>query len=126
MEKLLRFPAATACIGAVCIAFLSAQPLPQAWQPEADRMEWVEQSLKDFESMKVGMTRAELEAKMSPDGGIRSAGLACFVHPECPSFKMDVEFDFKRDPANQNRAVESKDDKVTKLSKPYLERPFID
>jgi hypothetical protein len=35
---------------------------------------------------------------------------------------MDVEFDFKRNPADQNRAVWGRDDKATKVWKPYIER----
>ena len=86
----------------------------------------VEQCLKDLESITNGMTRAQVGSKLRPDGGLRSASPVRFVHPECPYFKINVEFEFKRDPADQNRAVESGDDKVIRVSKPSLERPVSD
>jgi len=39
---------------------------------------------------------------------------------------MDVEFDFKRNPADQNRAITGKEDKVIRVSKPYIEEPDFD
>jgi hypothetical protein len=82
--------------------------------------------LKAFESITNGMTRAEVEGKFTLDGGLQSASPARFLHPNSPYLKVNVEFDFKRDAADQNRAVTSKDDKVVRVSKPYVERPFLD
>ena len=88
--------------------------------------EWVEQCLKDFESLKPGMTRGEVDRKFHLDGGLQSASPVRYVHSECPSFKVNIEFDFKKDAADQNRAIIGKEDKVVRVSKPYLERPFMD
>jgi len=79
-----------------------------------------------FESITNGMTRAEVERKLTIDGGLRGVSQVRFIDPACPGFKIDVEFDFKKDASDQNRAIESKDDKVIRVSKPYLERPFQD
>ena len=86
----------------------------------------VEQCLRDFESITNGMTRAGVETRLRHDGGLQGASPVRFVHPECPYFKIDVEFDFKRDASDGNRAVENKNDRVVRVSKPYLERPFSD
>jgi hypothetical protein len=87
---------------------------------------WVEHCLEDFESIKVGSSRGGLEQNFKLDGGLQGASPVRFCHPACPYFKVDVEFDFKRYAADQNRAVAEKNDKVLHVSKPYLERPFMD
>jgi hypothetical protein len=95
-------------------------------RPETDHANWVESCLRDFQYVQVGMTRGEIESKLSKDGGLQSVSPIRFVHPSCAYFKVDVAFDFKRDAADQNRAIEGKDDKCTRVSKPYIERPFLD
>jgi hypothetical protein len=87
---------------------------------------WAESCLRDFEAIKPGMTRAEVERRFQLDGGLQSASPVRFVHTNCPYFKADVEFEIHRDAADHNRAIERKDDKVIRVSKPYLARPFID
>ncbi len=90
------------------------------------RIQWVEKCLKDFESIKPGMTSSEIEKKFPMDGGLQSVSPVRFIHSSCPYFKIDVEFAFKRNPDDQNRAIWGKEDKSTKVSKPYIERPALD
>jgi len=82
--------------------------------------------LKVFQSITNGMTRAEVEREFTLDGGLQSASPVRLIHPGCPNFKVNVEFDFKRNAADQNRAVIGKDDKVIRVSSPYFQRPFMD
>jgi hypothetical protein len=91
-----------------------------------EHIAWVAKCLMDFQSIKVGMTRGEVEKRFPEDGGERGVSPVRFTHPECGYFKIDVEFDFKRDAKEQGRAIESPEDKVTKISKPYIEAPTID
>jgi hypothetical protein len=72
------------------------------------------------------MTRGEIQKKFPMDGGIQGVSLIRFTHPECGYFKIDVGFDFKHNENDQNRAIISPDDKVTKVSKPYIEVPVMD
>ena len=81
---------------------------------------------KNFEAITNGMTRAEVEKRLTPDGGLQGVSPVRFFDPGCPGFKINVEFDYKKDAADQNRAISAKDDKVIHVSKPYLERPFMD
>jgi hypothetical protein len=81
---------------------------------------------KNFESITNGMTRAAVGKRLTMDGGLQGASPVRFIDPACPCFKINVEFDFKRDAADQNRAIMGKDDKVLRVSKPYLESPFSD
>lgn len=82
--------------------------------------------LKIFESITNGMTRAEVEKKLTMDGGLRGVSPVRFIDPGCPGFKISVEFNFKKDAADQNRAIFGKDNRVIRVSKPYVQRPFMD
>lgn len=82
--------------------------------------------LKNFESITNGMARAEVEKRLTMDGGLQSVSPVRYIDPGCPGFKISVEFDFKKDTTDQNRAIQAGDDKVIRVSKPYLERPFAD
>lgn len=81
---------------------------------------------KSFDSITNGMTRAEVEERLTMDGGLQGVSPVRYLSSKCPGFKVNVEFDFKRNAADQGRAVISKDDKVIRVSKPYLEQPYMD
>lgn len=72
------------------------------------------------------MTRAEVEKRLRMDGGMQSPSLVRFAHPDCPCFKLDVGFSLRREPGEQGPAVFGPDDRVTTVSKPYLELPVSD
>ena|ERR1019366_8657870 len=126
MKTILKISIVAACVGWACVALLRAQAEAPRAHPDTDRAKWVEKCLRDFESIKTGMTRGEIEGKLSTDGGIQSVSPVRFAHPACGYFKIDVEFEFKRDAADQNRAIQGNGDKATRVSKPYIERPFND
>jgi hypothetical protein len=126
MKSILKIIIVAACVGLVCVALRRAQAQTSSPQPGTDHVKWVENCLKDFEAIKAGMTRSEIEAKLSMDGGLQGASPVRFTHPACAYFKVDVVFEFKRNAADQGRAIAGKDDKATKVSKPYIERPFLD
>ena len=87
----------------------------------------IEKCIMDFEYIKIGMTRNEIEKRFLLDGGLQSiASPIRFTHPNCPYFKINIEFAFTKNPDDQNRAISKKEDKVIKVSKPYIERPFTD
>jgi len=87
------------------------------------RHKWVAECLKDFQTLKPGMTRAEIESKFPVNGGITAHPNARFRHPSCHYFKIDVEF--KIDKEDKNREW-GESDRSTKFSKPYIEQPFFD
>jgi hypothetical protein len=93
---------------------------------DGQKSKWVSECLKDFTEIKIGMTRRDVRNLFRRDGGLYSASLERFCHPACAYFKIDVEFSFKRDAADQGRAIMSEEDPVTRVSKPYLETPFSD
>jgi hypothetical protein len=86
----------------------------------ADHTHWVEQVLKEMQSIKVGMRRGEVEKVFSVAGGLATVSRQAYVYRQCPYFRVDVEFA----PADQTRASEN--DTVVNISKPYLDWPHGD
>jgi hypothetical protein len=125
MKTIARLGVVACCVAALSTVLLYSQRQTPSAKINKDCTPWVENCLKDFQTIKAGMTRSEVESKFPMDGGLQSVSPVRFVHPTCPYFKIDVEFDFKRNAADQNRAIRGKDDKVMKVSKPYIERPFF-
>ena len=130
----MKHPLAILCLALLIVTAHSATnpPVPAARAAtnppasDADHIGWVERCLRDFALLKRGMTRQEVEGRFKLDGGLQSASPVRFTHPACPYFKIAVEFDFKRDSADQGRAVTGQGDKVIRVSKPYLEAPVMD
>ena len=98
----------------------SGQPLKQ----DANHVQWVESALEDMESIKVGMTRRELLRVFTTEGGLSTPSKRRYVYKHCPLFKVDVDFQTRT--SETGRAVESPDDLITTISKPYLERMIVD
>jgi len=91
-----------------------------------EHIEWVKKCLQDFNSIKPGITRGEIEKKFRHDGGLIASPFSVrFTHPSCPYFKIDVRFVSKSNTDDQSWKWE-KEDKVDSVSKPYIERPFYD
>jgi hypothetical protein len=87
---------------------------------------WFRMCYENLLAVKPGITRRELDKMLDMDGGICSPSLPRYCHRECPCLKINVKFDVKRNPDNQNRMVWSDDDKVLGVSRPYVETPFYD
>ena len=84
----------------------------------------VENPLKNFEAITNGMTRAEVEERLRPDGGLRRVSPVGFIDHACPGYKMNVEFDCHYDAAHN--AISASDDKVIRVSIPCHQEPFYD
>lgn len=99
---------------------------PQWRIRQTDLEKSVIQCLDDFNAIRPGMTRREVEEKFPIDGGIHTVSPVRFLHPDCYYFKVDVSFSYETDPTNQNRAIWSGVDKVICVSAPYIEYPYSD
>lgn|GEM_PF-1744097 len=86
--------------------------------------EWVAQSLAEIQTIKVGMTRKELLKLFTVEGGISTRTSRTFVFRECPYIKVDVGFEPIGLPADKLK--ENMEDRITRISKPYLARSVID
>lgn len=89
-----------------------------------EHTEWIARSLKEIESVKVGMRRADLLRVFKEEGGISTRIWRRYVYRDCPYIKVDVEFEPVGEP--ENKVSQSPRDKITKISKPFLEWSIAD
>lgn len=112
-------------IVATTLLFFSLGLTPSTQTSGGDsHLSWVTSSLKDMESIQVGMTREQLLTVFTTEGGISTPTQRRYVYKGCPLFKVDVEFQTRKDASG--RVVESPDDVITKISKPFIERGITD
>lgn len=91
---------------------------------EADHTRWIERSLREIQTLKPGMTRADLLKVLQEEGGLSNRNGHRFVYRECPYIKVDVKFqavgalddNLRKDPR----------DKILRLSTPFLEWSITD
>jgi hypothetical protein len=121
MRKLMLI-AATAAALAYALT-LSASPARDDGVA-AERVKWVEKSLKEMQTVKVGMTRGDLLKVFTEEGGLSTRSQQTYVYRECPYFKVDVRFE----PVGGVRAPDfvSPDDKIVTISRPYLDWSVLD
>lgn len=95
-----------------------------------DHIAWVTDVLKRMQTIKVGMTRTELLSVFTTEGGIYGPLQRTFVSRDCPYFKVDVEFEAVGRPATdvdgRGAMVEGNQDRIVKISRPYLQFSHMD
>jgi hypothetical protein len=89
-----------------------------------EHTEWIAKSLKEIESVKVGMTRVDLLRVFKEEGGISTRTWRRYVYRDCPYIKVDVEFEPVGEP--ENKVSQSPRDKIIKISQPFLEWSIMD
>src|ERR1035437_1744719 len=80
--------------------------------------------LTECQTIKPGMTRAELLKVFTTEGGLWTGKHRTFVYHRCPYIKVHVDFTLS-DP-NQNVLEERPTDTISNISKPYLDWGVID
>jgi hypothetical protein len=85
--------------------------------------EWIAQSLREMETIKVGMTRADLLRVFREEGGLSTRTQRQYVYRECLYIKVAVEFE----PVDTTQVFpENGKDKIVKISRPFIEWSVID
>ena len=84
--------------------------------------QFVAQALSDHQRIILGTKRAELESYFTLDGGVQFPGQSRYVYSKCPYLHVDVEFNLSK----PNVVAPSRDDRITKISKLYVEYPAAD
>lgn len=107
----------------VCLTTLTvfAQTL-NAPEPAIDveDTKWIDNVLRSVQTIKVGMTRAELLEVFTTEGGLSFISQRTYVYRQCPHVKVDVKF------AVTNREKELPTDKIVEISRPYLQWSIMD
>lgn len=79
--------------------------------------QWVNNVLAWIATIKPGMTRSDLLRVFTTEGGVFTRTHRTYVLEQCPTIKVDAEFSIS---GNEG------DDKITQISKPYLDYPQLD
>ena len=83
---------------------------------------WMFDILKSIQTIKAGMTRQELRKVFTTEGGLSWVTRRRYVHRECAYIKVDVEFV----PTHEGQREELPTDRITKISRPFLEWSILD
>jgi len=78
----------------------------------------IEAVMQAIDAIKPGMTRADMLTIFREDSGITSPSLQRYVFRLCPYIKVDFEFERR---TNSDDQANGNDDKILKLSRPYLQ-----
>ncbi|HEX3624938.1 MAG TPA: hypothetical protein VH280_05855 [Verrucomicrobiae bacterium] len=79
-------------------------------------------ALRQCQSIRAGMTRAELSKVFYTEGGLSTVTHRTYVYRDCPYIKVDVDFA----PSAPKQDVEKPTDNVIRISKPYLDWSVAD
>jgi hypothetical protein len=106
----------------VLLAFLACLALGQTPSAntspyDSEHTRWIIASLKEMQTVKVGMNRGELLKVFTTEGGLSTRQQRRYVYRDCPYIKVDVEFASIED----GQQVERPEDRIIKISKPFLE-----
>ena len=115
-------------IGSVSMLWLSARnptAASKATPPKSEtHTEWIVRSLHKMQTVKVGMTRADLLKVFTVEGGTFTVKQRTYVYRECPYIKVDVTFNIvgrpERDKDGRLTHTESPRDTIKTISRPYL------
>lgn len=95
-----------------------------------DHIKWVVEVLERMKTITPGMSRIQLLAVFTVEGGISTALQRTFVSRDCPYFKVNVTFRraHLRDPGEGTKDIlaENDDDEIVTISQPYLQFEIMD
>jgi len=87
-----------------------------------DHEHWTRASLRQIESVKVGMKRLDLETIFTTIGGLSTVTQRTYAYRDCPYFMVDVRFS----QADPQGTTENANDTIVSISRPYLAWPTGD
>jgi hypothetical protein len=98
--------------------------------PQSEHVVWVAETLKRMQTITPGMTRAELLGVFTTEGGLSTGLHRMYVSRDCPYFKVDVDFEAVGraaiDSDGRGTLIEGSEDRIVKISRPYLQFPNLD
>jgi hypothetical protein len=98
--------------------------LPGSPVVDWDHTQWVSSVLAWTADIKPGMTRRDLVRVFTVQGGLSRRTERTYVLKQCPYIKVDVEFTAVS--KEEDPLTEMPDDKIVRISKPYLEYSHMD
>ena len=83
---------------------------------------WLSRTLSRMQSIIPGKTQATLWQVLTTEGGIFTQSQQTFVSKACPYLKVRVEFR----PSSKSGDAEGENDRIVKVSKPFLQYSIMD
>ena len=80
--------------------------------------------METLDTLKPGMTRADILTVFTEEGGLSWRTHRTYVYRLCPYIKVDFDFAPVTNP--DDRQTEMSDDKILKMSRPYLQYSVAD
>ena len=100
------------CVVAInTLAQAPQRPIQAA--PDSEHTKWLADAMLSIQTIKIGMTRADLLELFTTEGGISSPSRRTYVYKGCRYIKVDVKF-------AAVAGVELSSDKIVEISRPYL------
>jgi len=114
---------ATVLLAAMAIGVLAQKRIDTRPESEIDRehAEWVDRVMQEIATVKPGMKRSDILRVFTEEGGLSTRSHRTYVYRHCPYIKVEVEFS-----PLDHTPDESLEDKVTKISRPFLEYSVMD
>ena len=88
---------------------------------DQEHTQWIDQVMRSIATIKPGMTRKELLRVLTTEGGLSTRKQQRYVYRHCPYIKVAVEFS----PLDDGQEP-SPEDKIVKISQPFLEYSITD
>jgi len=89
---------------------------------DSEHAEWLAKAMREMGTIKPGMTRADLLKVFEEEGGLSTRTQRRYVYRGSVHIKVDATFE----PIGDDKRGEKPEDKITKISKPFLEWSIMD
>jgi hypothetical protein len=109
---------------ATIVSCARIQPRPINAKRDEKLTQQISEILKECQTIKPGMTRAELLKVFTVEGGLWTARHRTYVYRQCHYIKVDVDFDLSS--PEQGALDTLPTDTIKKISQPYLQWAIID
>lgn len=109
----------------VCVSTLMTHTRGQklaSSDADDEHTKWIREVIDTVDAIKPGMTGADLQGLFDEDGGIQFRTQGTYGYKSCRYIKIDVTFA----PADNDPLTFRPQDKILKVSRPYLEYPTKD
>ena len=112
-------------IFAMVFLFTTASVAPtQTTDSDAEHRKWIVRVLESTGTIKPGMTREDLLKVFTTEGGISTRFQRTYVYKNCPYIKVRVAFEAAENP--DDGLTEKPEDRITKISAPFLAYIVVD
>jgi len=111
----------------ILLLLLSTPASPQAGS-DAELTHLIFEVIRETSAITVGMSRGDLTRVFTVEGGLATRAQRTYVYRGCPYIKVDVEFEVEhlRDSQGRIPSAEADDDRIKRISRPYLAWAALD